>query len=823
MRDVNPLALPAVLLALLIPATARAAVTAVTVRAAAAPSPALPFLVGSCIEDVNHEIYGGLYGQMIFGESFQEPPAGSAVAGFRDLGGLWVVRDGAVQIDGADGPKLVSDRPPFADGTVDVDVRFPDRAAGNAGLLVRLQQAAVGADAFAGYEVSIDPGRQVVRLARHRNDFNLIADVPAAVPVGQWVHLQVQLDGPTIEILVDGKTALRRNIGGSPPAGTVALRAWHATAAFRNLSVTTTGRPESLPLDRAGPAGAVSGQWRPSARGTAVARYSVTADHPFVGSQSQVVTFDAGDGEAGVANRGLNGWGMNLVAGRPYEGHIWARADKPTQLVAALDRGDGSERLAERSLDVPAGDWRRLDFALTPTATDRAGRFTLGLTRPGSVTLGYAFLQPGEWGRFRGLPVRRDVVEGLIDQGVGVLRYGGSMVNSPAYRWKDMLGPRDRRPPYAGTWYPYSSNGWGVVDFLNLCEAAGIVAVPDLNVNETPADIADFVQYANGPVDTPWGRRRAADGDPAPYRLRYLELGNEERVDTAYAAKFNALADAAWSRDPNLIPVVGDFGYKRAITDPDHVTGADGHLDNLDGQRQILDHARRRGREVWFDVHVWSESLSPSADLVTLPTYIDAIDRLANGARHRVVVFELNANSHGQKRALANAVAVNTLRRDGRVPVVTSANGLQPDGQNDNGWDQGLLFLNPWQVWLQPPGYAMQMQARNALPRLLRCDVTPAAGSHLDVTATASTDGKQLVVQVVNTGPAEAASIALDGFTPVRTSAHVTELTDPSNATNPADQPRLVVPTESDWTFSTGSGPPTRTFPAHSFTVIRFD
>ena len=47
--------------------------------------------------------------------------------------------------------------------------------------------------------------------------------------------------------------------------------------------------------------------------------------------------------------------------------------------------------------------------------------------------------------------------------------------------------------------------------------------------------------------------------------------------------------------------------------------------------------------------------------------------------------------------------------RDGRVPICTSANGLQPDGQNDNGWDQGLLFLNTSQVWLQPPGYAAQM------------------------------------------------------------------------------------------------------------------
>ena len=73
---------------------------------------------------------------------------------------------------------------------------------------------------------------------------------------------------------------------------------------------------------------------------------------------------------------------------------------------------------------------------------------------PGSVVLGYASLQPGDWGRFKGLPVRRDVAEALVAQGITVLRYGGSMVNHPEYRWKKMIGPRDSRQPYRGTWYP---------------------------------------------------------------------------------------------------------------------------------------------------------------------------------------------------------------------------------------------------------------------------------------------------------------------------------------------------------------------------------
>src|SRR4051794_31603422 len=70
--------------------------------------PVSRYLTGACIEDVNHEIYGGIYSQMIFGESFQEPPRTEPVKGFASPDGDWVVSDGEVRGGGGPGPKLVS-------------------------------------------------------------------------------------------------------------------------------------------------------------------------------------------------------------------------------------------------------------------------------------------------------------------------------------------------------------------------------------------------------------------------------------------------------------------------------------------------------------------------------------------------------------------------------------------------------------------------------------------------------------------------------------------------------------------------------------------
>jgi hypothetical protein len=554
---------------------------------------------------------------------------------------------------------------------------------------------------------------------------------------------------------------------------------------------------------------AVSGMWQAVRRGSPEGKLELVSN-AYEGHQAQRITMTGGAGEIGVVNRSLNHWGMNFVADRPYGVILSVRAEKAAAtLTVALENHDGSRTYAERKLDVAADQWSTLQFLLTPNAADSNGRFAVLLKQPGSVSVGYVHLEPGGWGRFKDLPVRRDVAEAMIDQGIKVLRYGGSMVNTEGYRWKKMTGMRDQRPAYSGTWYKYSTNGWGIFDFMDFCEAAGFEYVPDFNINESPSDMAEFVERVTGCY-----RER--------YHLKYIELGNEERVDDNYATKFEALALAIWAKDPKLILVVGDFQYEHKIVDPLRITGADSKITSLAGQQRILKFAKQHGGEVWFDVHVWTEGPGRTVSLDALPSYIDAIDKLADGAKHRVVVFELNANNHDIRRALGNALAINAIERDGRLPICCSANGLQPDGQNDNGWDQGLLFFNPSKTWLQPPGYVTQMISRNYLPQAVKCAVQ--GGGPLDAVARRSEDGKTLVLQVVNaTDQAAAATVHLNGFAPQKPAAKVTELSGPMNAVNTADQPNAVTPRSIDWQFKPTAGAASYTFPPRSLTIIRFE
>jgi len=191
--------------------------------------------------------------------------------------------------------------------------------------------------------------------------------------------------------------------------------------------------------------------------------------------------------------------------------------------------------------------------------------------------------------------------------------------------------------------------------------------------------------------------------------------------------------------------------------------------------------------------------------------------KIADGAKYQVVCFELNANSHDIQRAVANALSTNIIRRDGRLPIVVSANALQVDGQNDNGWDQGLVFLNPSSVWLQPPGLVMQMQADDLSHDLIKTEVSGPGGDMLDVTASKSPDGKTLTLQVVNPGEVATLHIDLGGFKPTQAEADVTEVSRDLRAANTAAQPDAVRPQHHRWPIATADHP----LPAHSLTVIR--
>jgi len=96
------------------------------------------YLTGACLEDVNHEVYGGIDSQMIFGESFAEPAASLPLKGFKTYGGRWTpAEDGSVEGVGGDGSKIVRDGPAMSAGEVSVDVKLSEASGLNTAIFRR--------------------------------------------------------------------------------------------------------------------------------------------------------------------------------------------------------------------------------------------------------------------------------------------------------------------------------------------------------------------------------------------------------------------------------------------------------------------------------------------------------------------------------------------------------------------------------------------------------------------------------------------------------------------------------------------------------------
>jgi alpha-L-arabinofuranosidase len=596
--------------------------------------------------------------------------------------------------------------------------------------------------------------------------------------------------------------------------------------AFAGLSGTVSTRAERIHF-----AGASQVRsWLPFRRGSAEGAFQHTLLRSRCGRYSQLIEFVHGQGEVGIENRGLNRWGLNLVQGSPYEGLLVLQAETAVTVNVALESGDGTQVYAESALEVP-GDkaWHDLAFTLTPAAGDPAGRFAIKLKAPGAVWVDYAFLQPGTWGRFAGLDLRKDIVEGLLDEGLRVMRYGGFMTNtdwdlerrSPGsgYRWRKMIGPRQERPPYLGTLYAYSSNGFGIVDFVAFCEAAGFLSIPVINPLESPADVADLVEYLNGDASTPWGARRVADGHPAPYGLRYLQIGNEEGLGPFYGHRlvrpdypdlFSAIADAVCARDPEISLVVSPWLYKV-------------HELNFKENREIVRRllAAARGRHVLWDLHVEGDKISHAHDterfVPAIRAYVDAIDPQN---QIQFCVLEENGLQHHMERALGHAHMINTIERmEGAVSIDCAANCLQAWQQNDNGWDQGQLFYTATGWWGMPPYYSQQMIARHYQPLLLPTTLE-AAGDALDVTATRSDDGKVVVVKIVNQEEA-ALPVVLDLGTAAQPgSVYISCLSGPLDGVNSPEEPRRYAPVESRQAWD--GSPLEHTLPSYSFTILQF-
>jgi alpha-N-arabinofuranosidase len=318
--------------------------------------------------------------------------------------------------------------------------------------------------------------------------------------------------------------------------------------------------------------------------------------------QSLKVTVTSADAanQAGVLNDGY--WGFPVHPDTTYSGSFYAKPDATMSGPATVSLVSNKSGAAVASATVPSlgTEWKQYTYTMK-TGQLKAGsdyHLTLTFAHPGTVWLSLvSFFPPTYKNRENGN--RSDLMEKMAAMKPKFLRLpGGNYLEGDEiwerYEFKTTIGPMVDRPTHPSPWRYRSSDGLGLLEFLEWCEDlnvepllavyAGYSMHPPQFINPGPNlqpyvdDAMDELEYVTGGVDTKWGAVRAKNGHPSPFKLHYVEIGNEDWFDKSgsYDLRFAQFNKAIKARYPQLqtiatMPVNGikpdvidDHYYERA-------------------------------------------------------------------------------------------------------------------------------------------------------------------------------------------------------------------------------------------------------------------
>lgn len=324
--------------------------------------------------------------------------------------------------------------------------------------------------------------------------------------------------------------------------------------------------------------------WQPVTSGDAQAAVTVTCEQPWADNSLATrnkrslrldITKASPSATAGISNSGY--WGIPVRAGQEMHLSLALRLPAGTNipLTASLESKDGKS-YATAHLNAGRDGWSTIMAKLNPDTTDTDARLVLRASAPGTLWLDMVSLFPAQTWKNRPNGLRADLAEMLNSLKPSFLRFpGGCWVEgetmAESYRWKETMGPLQERRSQWNIWGYWATHGIGYHEYLQLsedlkaeplfCVNVGMSHkehVPMDRMGEYVQDALDAIEYANGPVTSPWGALRARNGHPEPFHLKYVEIGNENG-GPAYLERWPLFHKAIKAKYPDLQLIANEW------------------------------------------------------------------------------------------------------------------------------------------------------------------------------------------------------------------------------------------------------------------------
>ena len=422
----------------------------------------------------------------------------------------------------------------------------------------------------------------------------------------------------------------------------------------------------------------------------------------------------------GIQNDGYDG--ILLKGGQKYDFSVFLRnpdgKDKEVRAVLLVPgRGFRAQAtvLADTTFTVSGKEWKKYEYTLTAAQDCPNASFQLLSLTTGVMDIDMVSIFPQD--TYKGHGLRKDLAQALVDLNPKFMRFpGGCVVHGggdgfwDTYRWKTTVGPRETRKGIKNTWGYHQSMEMGFFEYFQFCEDAGMEplpilpcgvscqgtnggwnmrtqaqdAVPMEDMQEWADEALDLIEWANGPADSKWGKVRADAGHPEPFNLKYLGLGNEEKITPEFEERFKFIYDQVRAKYPDIV-IVGTAGPGSHPGNGDYEEG--------------WKFATELGVDI-LDEHYYEQR-----NYFLTSRQYDSYPRDRNT---KVYLGEYAAKDKKLIDALAEGLYLLHVERNADVVVMTSYAPLFAR-KNTNNWNPDLIYFDNERPFLTCSYYVQQM------------------------------------------------------------------------------------------------------------------
>ena len=394
--------------------------------------------------------------------------------------------------------------------------------------------AAAMAQAQQALQQQVDPYFGIAKMVERETEFrgttrkistleSMVSKKATAAQINEnqdWHKLRIVCAGKSIKVYWDGKNVVSYSKLESSGKNDIDFWVNYTEAYYKNIRVTSSngkvvyfqGTPEDVKIPSVAP------QW--DAFGNAT--YELVKGDAINMDYSQKIT-------AGASPAGVSQGPQNLIAGETFLGSIYAKGNGT--LSVGLKRGNNI--ILEQNLGVPGNTWTKYDINLPLGSLSGDADFAI-IVKNGTVQVDQATLTTKTGQSLGGF--RPDIFNAVKELHPTCLRWpGGGYVAQ--YYWQWGVGPQEQRYRWPHwQWMDYDQNCFGTDEFIRFCREIGAEPVIVVSVHfERPAeeydsilqDAVNWVRYCNEPATGEWGAKRAANGHPEPYNVKYWEIDNE--------------------------------------------------------------------------------------------------------------------------------------------------------------------------------------------------------------------------------------------------------------------------------------------------------